>query len=83
MPQAMYWAKKERAPLAQIRGLLLHGQRVHVDHQKDAVVLILHRDPVPDGPDVVPDGEVPRRLDPREDDGLGLLHGAYLTQLRR
>ena len=53
-------------------GLDLGGQGVQVDHAVEGVVAVLEGDPVPEGPQVVPEREVAGRRDSREDP----FHGA-------
>ena len=56
----------------QVGGFDVAGQGVQVDHAVEGVVGVLQRDPVTQGPEIVPEREVPGRRDPRE----GPFHGA-------
>ena len=57
----------------------LGGQGVQVDHAVEGVVVVLEADPVAQGPEVVPQGEVARRRDAGEDP----VHGAPWYWRRR
>ena len=50
----------------------LRGEGVQVDHAVEGVVAVLEGNPVPEGPEVVPQGEVAGRRDAGEDP----VHGA-------
>ena len=54
-----------------VGGFDVAGQGVQVDHAVEGVVGVLQRDPVTQGPEIVPEREVPRRRDARE----GPFHG--------
>ena len=56
----------------QVRRVDLGGQGVQVDHAVEGVVAVLEGDPVPQGPEVVPQGEVARWRDAGKDP----VHGA-------
>ena len=50
----------------QVLALVLAGDRVQVDDAVVALVLVDHRRPAPEHPEIVPEMRVPRRLDPAE-----------------
>ena len=52
---------------AEHRRVDLDGEGVQVDHAVEGVVVVLERHPVPEGPQVVAEGEVARRGDAGED----------------
>ena len=56
----------------QVSRVDLGGQRVEVDHAVEGVVAVLEGNPVSQGPEVVPQGEVARWRDARKDP----VHGA-------
>src|SRR5437762_8044032 len=49
--------------LAQLVGVLRLGQRVQVDNAKDAVVIVLQRDPIADRAEIIAEMQIAGRLD--------------------
>ena len=67
----------------QLCRVVVDRHRVEIDDAIDGVVIVLKRDPVPEGTQVVAQMDVPGGLDPGEDAGLGFgVHGHSLLTER-
>ncbi len=60
--------------LAQLRGIVRHGDRVHVDHAEDGLEVFLHADPVADRAEIIAEMGNAGRLNAGKDAALLVRH---------